>query len=417
MRSEPNTCALFPSMRARMGDWWYYITTMTFGQVNSWVMKVEDIHERRELKTWIQRDIRSERLDQIADYLISQKQHFFNSIVVGIYGGEPDWYPITIGSNPAMPALQLEEGSKHTFGFLCLSGSEEIFPVDGQHRVEGIKKALSHRAALIDDQLCVIFVAHKRTEKGRTRTRRLFSTLNKYAKPVSPGELVALSEDDTFAIVTRKIIDEYKYLNISLVPLTKTANIPGNDNRCITTVLALYDLIRVISLSPRSREKRRLEIGPPERRRVQEIYEVTCEFWNLLQRCVPEIKNVMRSTPDDELAGKYRTKKGGHILFRPVGMKAFGRAVRILVDRGKDIEEAVSLLSRTTLSLNAPPWQGVLWSAIAKRVINKNGKLAYNLFLYMTKEPLEPNNYDLLSEYRRALDSDNADLQEIMRVG
>lgn len=416
MNSEENTRTLFPCLRARMGNWWYYITTMTFGQVNSWVMKVNDIHERRELKTWIQRDLRPERLEQIADYLISQKQHFFNSIVVGIYGGEPDWYPITIGKNPTMPSLQLEDRAKHTFGFLCLSGSEEIFAVDGQHRVEGIKKAILHHSSLIKDQQCVIFVAHRRTEKGRTRTRRLFSTLNKYAKPVSPGELVALSEDDTFAIVTRKIIDEYKHLNIGFVPLTKTANIPASDTQCVTTVLALYDLIRTISIPPRSREKRKLEIGPPEKQRVQEIYDITCNFWNLLRRFVPAIKKVTNSRPDDALARKYRTKKGGHILFRPVGLKAFGRATRILVDRGTSFEDAVSLLSRTTLDLNTAPWPGVLWNTVAKTMINKNGKLAYNLFLYMARRELDPNDYDLLEEYRRALDIPQEDLSAIKRV-
>lgn len=199
----------FPSLRSRMGDWWYYITIMTFDEVNSWVKNVDDIHERRELKTWIQREISPERLEQISDYLTSQKQHFFNAIVVGIYRGEPEWYPIKVGRNPAMPTLRPSERSEDAFGFLCLSGEEEIFAIDGQHRVEGIKSAIAHKSSLSIDQQCVIFVAHKETDKGRVRTRRLFSTLNKYARPVSKGELVALSEDDTFAIVTRKVIDEY----------------------------------------------------------------------------------------------------------------------------------------------------------------------------------------------------------------
>jgi DNA sulfur modification protein DndB len=412
----PNTRTLFPSLRAQMGDWWYYITTMTFGQVKSWILKVDDIHERTELKTWIQRDIREERLEQISDYLKSQKQHFFNSIVVGIYGGDPDWYPITIGKNPTLPDLQIEDRAKHTFGFLCLTGSEEVFAVDGQHRVEGIKKALSQRNSLARDQQCVIFISHKQTEKGRARTRRLFSTLNKYAKPVSKGELVALSEDDTFAIVTRKMIDDYKHLNITFVPLTKTANIPTSDTRCVTTVLALYDLIRTISLPPRSREKRRLEVGPPRKQRIQEIYDLACNFWDLLRKNVPEIKRVTDSQPDDSVAHAFRTKQGGHVLFRPVGMKAFCMAARILVNRGETFEDAVALLGRTTLNLASVPWQGVLWNTVAQTVINKNGKLAYNLFLYMTSEPLEPNNYDLLGEYRKALDKNDADLREIVKI-
>lgn len=407
---------LFPCLRSRMGDWWYYSTIMTFAEVSVWVKKVEQIHERQELKTWIQRDLRHKRLEEIANYLRSQRQHFFNSIVVGIYRGEPDWYPIRVGKNLAMPMLGLPEGSQNAFGFLHLSGDEELFAVDGQHRVEGIKLALKQKPSLDKDQQSVIFVAHQETEEGRARTRRLFSTLNKYARPVSKGELVALSEDDTFAIVTRKIIDEYKYLNISFVPLTKTANMPSNDIQCITTVLGLYDLIQRISLKPGSRDKRKLEIGPADKGRVQEIYELTCRFWDLLRKSVKEIKEVCDSRPKDQLAAKYRRKDGGHLLFRHLGMKAFAQATRTLVDRDKTIEEAVALLSKTNLDLNSCPWSGVLWNSVAKTMITRHSRLAHNLFLYMGRQEFEPESYDLLSEYRRALDKPDADLQKIPRI-
>lgn len=411
-----NTRTLFPCLRARMGDWWYYIAMMSFEEINSWVKKVDDIHERRELKTWIQRELRDERLQQISDYLTSYKQHFFNSIVVGIYRGEPDWYPITIGRNLAMPTLPPGASARSTFGFLSLAGGEEIFPVDGQHRVEAIRLAIARKASLAKDQQCVIFVAHRETDTGRARTRRLFSTLNKYAKPVSKGELVALSEDDTFAIVVRKIIDEYRHLNMSFVPLTKTANIPATERRCVTTVLGLYDLVRTISLPPHSREKRKLEIGPAVRRRIQEIYDLTCHFWDLLRRFVPEIKEVTDSKPDEALAAKYRERGGGHLLFRPAGMKAFAQATRTLIDRNMTLDAAVELLSQATLDLRTPPWPGVLWNSVAHRMINKNGRLSYNLFLFMARQPLEPHDYALLAEYRRALDNANADLGLITQI-
>ena len=416
MKTSKLSPTLLPALRSRMGDWWYYITFMTFGEVELWIKKVDDIHERRELKTWIQRELSDERLKQIAHYLTSQKQHFFNGIVVGIYRGEPEWYPIKVGRNLAMPALRPAERSKSAFGFLYLSGEEEIFAIDGQHRVEGIKAAIAHKASLISDEQCVIFVAHKETDEGRVRTRRLFSTLNKYARPVSKGELVALSEDDTFAIVTRKVIDEYKYLNMGFVPLTKTLNIPANDTQSVTTVLGLYYLIRTISLPSGSREKRRLEIGPADQNRVREIYTLICDLWDLLRQSVSEIKEVTDSHPDKALAAKYRNKDGGHLLFRPAGLSAFAQAVRTSVDRGTAIEDAVAVLSQTTLDLNTPPWPGVLWNSVAHRMINKNGKLAQNLFLYMTTRPLEPNSYDLLAEYRRALDVADATLDAIKRV-
>jgi DNA sulfur modification protein DndB len=206
-------------------------------------------------------------------------------------------------------------------------------------------------------------------------------------------------------------------LNIGFVPLTKTANIPVNDTKCITTVLGLYDLIRTISLPPRSREKRKLEIGPADKNRVQQTYKLICQFWDLLRELVPEIKEVSDAHPDKALAAKYRQKDGGHLLFRPAGMKAFAQATRTLVDRGSTFDAAVAMLSNTTFDLNTCPWPGVLWNSVAHRMINKNGRLAQNLFLYMAKQPLEPNNYALLSEYQRALDSSSADLGSVKRIG
>jgi hypothetical protein len=98
-------------------------------------------------------------------------------------------------------------------------------------------------------------------------------------------------------------------------------------------------------------------------------------------------------------------------------MKAFAQAARTLVDRGKTLEDAVALLSRTTLDLNICPWPGVLWNSVAHKMINKNSKLACNLFLFMARMPQEPTSYDLLTEYQRALDDSDADLHSVRRIG
>ena len=41
------------------------------------------------------------------------------------------------------------------------------------------------------------------------RVRRLFSTLNRYAKPVSMRDIIALDEDDIIAIASRELIDNH----------------------------------------------------------------------------------------------------------------------------------------------------------------------------------------------------------------
>ena len=256
------TTNLFPALRSRMADWWYYVTTMTFADVAEWVQPVDKIHERKELKTWIQREIEPERLQQIADYLRNQKQHFFNAIVVGIYGGEPKWLPVEVGENPTHPELSPGERERTAFGLLHLSGDEEIFAIDGQHRVEGIREALKSDPKLGKEEVCIIFVGHRTTNAGHCRTRRLFFTLNRYAKPVSESDLIALSEDDGFAIATRRLVDEYPGLDEKRVAKASGANLPTGDTESLITLVALYRSIVILAQPTKSAERKRLKKGP-----------------------------------------------------------------------------------------------------------------------------------------------------------
>jgi DNA sulfur modification protein DndB len=393
-----------------MGDRWYYVTTMTFAQVRQWIKPVDKIHERKELKTWIQRLLRPERKEEIATYLVNQKQRFFNAVVAGIYGGEPEWFPVEVGDSVTVKDVHLDERQATAFGVLRISGTEDLFAVDGQHRVEGIREALRRDKALKDEELTVIFVAHKRTAKGRERTRRLFTTLNKYAKPVSQAELIALNDDDAFAIVTRRLIDSYRGLGSEFVAFAPTANIPSGNQSCITTVIALYELVKAISVKAGSRERKDLEAGPPDWARIDKLYRVAVSFWDALKANVPAIRKVMTSAPDKYLAAKYRTSSGGHVLFRPAGLYAFARAARVTVDRGERLDAAVAKLAAVPLRLTDRPWAGALWNTSTKTMIVKHKKLAMNLFLHLAHTKPSPRDFDTLERYREVLGDPRARL-------
>lgn len=400
---------LLPALRAKFGDWWYYVTTMTFGQVAGAIQPVNKIHEKKELTTWIQREIKDERKQEIADYLTKQPQRFFNALVVGIYGGEPAWFPVAVGESPNLKEIIVKERERTAFGLLSLSGAEDIFAIDGQHRVEGIKLALTEKPDLEAEEQCVIFVSHHTTASGRERTRRLFSTLNKYAKPVSKAELIALSEDDSFAIVTRRFIDGYEGLSANFVPFTKTAAIPNGDDTSVTTVVALYDLVREISFPAGHKGRKAAEVGPPQTEKVEEIYQQSAAFWDALKANVPEIRKVCASKPEDKLVARYRTSEGGHLLFRPAGMHAFVRATRIMVDRGIPLPQAVKRLSRAPMQLSEAPWKDVLWKSSTSTMLVKYGKLATNIFLHCADEK-PVRGFDLLGTYRKVIEDSKAKL-------
>lgn len=392
---------LLPAIRAKMGDRWYYTATMTFGEVAASVQPVDKIHEKAELKTWIQRQLRPERTQQIADYLQSQKERFFNALVLGIYEGDPEWSSVTIHENFKLKGHTLDERETNAFGYVRLSGEESIFAIDGQHRVEGIREALASKPNLSNEEQTVIFIAHKTTIKGRERTRRLFSTLNGYARPVHVSELIALSEDDAFAIATRRLIDEYVGLNIQFVPLLPSSNIPGHEKACITTVVGLYLLTQYLAPLELRKARKKIKIGPATADSIQEIFDSTTQFWDALKANVAPIREVLASNPEDELASKYRRTDGGNILFRTVGLAAFARAARTMMDKGLTAKQAVgALAAKVPLELDDELWREVLWRHETKTMLHKYVRLAQNIMLYRVKA--YPNSEKLLfKEYAR----------------
>lgn len=422
MKNE--TRETFPALRCSMGDWFYYITFMRFTEIKHWIKPTEEVHTNKALHDMIQRQL-TNRSVTIADYLLEQKERFFNAIVVGIYGGAPQWYPIEIGDNPLHGNLELDKDSRNSFGLLMFDGQERLFAIDGQHRVEGIKQALqreTHNQELNDDELAVILVAHGTDEAGLTRTRRLFSTLNRHATPVSKGEIVSLDEDDAFAIVTRRLVENFELLRIDVqnnqtgfVRYAKTTPVPASDETNLTSILALYDIVTLVHVPVLDKIKRKrmgkLKIRRPSDEILNSIYEQQVNYWLLLRRYIPEYDELFSSRPKDKVASKYRTEEGGHLMFRPIGQKAFAKAIRVLMDRRWTMERGIEALAKIPMELSEAPWEHVLWNPGTKRINTKvSPLLPENICLYYVGQETSKSSYDLLKAYREAVNNPEARL-------
>ncbi len=346
----------FPALRCVMGDWTYYVTFMKFSDVDYWIKKTRDIHKSEGLRDMIQRELKP-RANAIADYLIKQPERFFNTIVVGVNGGAPRWHPIRISASSSSGDLKLDADAEKSVGVLELQGNEGLFAIDGQHRVEAIKEALKRDKSLETDDLSVIFVAHKRDQKGLQRTRRLFTTLNRYAKPITKSEGIALDEDDAYAIVTRTLVEEFDLLD-GYVHFGGTAALPASDKNHLTSIITIYDMAEAISIRDiKKRQQIKKQVRPGDQF-LKELFDEQVRYWMLLKTNIPEYRQLFASKPSRAIAGKYRDAVGGgHLMFRPAGQLAFTKASRILMNRGFEMKLVVESLAQVPMDLNQVPWR------------------------------------------------------------
>jgi DNA sulfur modification protein DndB len=367
-----------------MGDWVYYITFLKLRDIAQRISYVRDIHPSRVLEDMIQRELdESTHSWSIKQYLLHQPQRFFNGLVIGVYGGAPSWTELAISDSENASLDPLPTYIRGALGVLTLSGTEQLFAIDGQHRVSGIKKAVEVRKNLGEEEICALFLSHRNDREGLQRTRRLFTTLNRYAKPVSKTETIALDEDDVIAIVTRKLVEGHPLFR-ERVSRQKGKAISKSDRRNVTSIVSLYDSMDIYFKTRPPRVWREFRKIRPSDSKISEYYKGAAKLWNILTEQLPELRAVARSRPDEELVGQYRNRTGGHLAFRPVGLEMIIWTIRAFVDQGKPLGKVVKAISRIPLNLAESPWAGLLWDPVNRRmtVAGENQRVARRLMFH-----------------------------------
>lgn len=360
---------ILPAIRSRVGDWTFYATTMRLRDVASHIKAPDEVHESKRLSDWIQREAIDSHAKAIADYIVTNEQRFLGSIIVGVYGGHPDWSPLKIrlSSTGDLSDSQIRR-LESALGVLYLTGDEKLFPVDGQHRVAGIKQALQSAAPdsmIKDDSISAVFISHDpTTEEGVARTRRLFTTLNKKAKAVSKSQTIALDEDNGFAIVTRRLIDWYWLFsdNDSRVAFNSTGSLGASEKEALTSVVGLSEIVKDLYGSPGDFDQKR-----PSEEELSKHFDLCAEYFDALIKHIPEYQKVF--VEKSSQPGSFRTSECNHLLFRPIGQRSFARAVQLLVSRGRSIEEAVVKLGSANLDLLSDQWAHVLWNPVTEQMM------------------------------------------------
>jgi DNA sulfur modification protein DndB len=365
-----------------MGDWIYYAVFLRLKDVAERVSLADEIHKHQGLRDMVQRSIdSSSHAESIKRYLLKQKQRLFNALVIGVYGGTPHWTELDFPLREYPQGDILPDYFEGALGILQLDGSENLFAIDGQHRVVGIKRALEAKPGLGEEEVVALFVPHTRDEPGMERSRRLFTTLNRYAKPVSKMDIIALDEDDVIAIVTRMLVERYPLFE-KFLKIKKGKQLSVNDAESFTSIETLYDCLdRFLATGEKWNEFKRAR---PSESVVNKFYDRACSLFDSLQQRFSPIAQLARSKPEQRVALRFRNRAGGHFLFRPIGLMIAVDVLHGLMAQGWTQAKAVSALSNAPMELSEYPWSELLWNSAAKRMITsgENQRVAYQILYH-----------------------------------
>lgn len=367
---------IYPAMRARMGDHDYYIVRMRMKDVANEVSLASDLWTDETLSDAMQRTVNESRVKyELVKFLAGRSDRFFSSLVVAAVGGQPNWTPI--------PS---RFGREDAFGELAFASDPAYYALDGQHRLRAVKELLEDRAAaprgFANEQLSVIVVLSPEGVADRIwvqRYRRLFTSLNRYAKPTDADTNIIMDEDDRFAILTRQLISEHPFFKApgrereSFRVLTKGKGLKSGAPH-FTSLQALYEMntelltdseIRRLRGTPRE-WKTFLRYRPADAV-IEAAYTDLGRIWDALLAAMPEL----RKDPGDMRWHEEPTDgdpRQDHLAFWPIGQEVLAPLARALLDRG-DFEPAgtveamtkeLSVLAELPWDLHRPPWKHLL---------------------------------------------------------
>ena len=363
-----------------MGDWIYYVTVMPFAEISKRVSMVDEIHKSKGLKNLIQREVK-DRTKGIVDYLKTQEQRFFNAIIIGLYGGNPQYQEIAVEKYNGIDEKDIINLNK-TLGILTLNGSEKLFAVDGQHRIKAIKDVLKEKPDLGPEENTVIFVAHKTDNNGLVRTRRLFSTLNRYAKPVNKSEIVAIDEEDNCAIITRNLVEDFDLLK-DIILFNQIRSISNKNTNAFTNIIVLYDFVvailtnqKIFGISVDGEDHKLFTHRRVDDKIIQQKQKIVENIFNEIFNDIPSLNKFLQTKKIN------RESHDASLLFKPIGQNVLYSTLKVAIDRKKK-KQLIDFYSKDNFNLKNKIWRKVFLDEETNRVKTDKELQKYGFHLIM----------------------------------
>jgi DNA sulfur modification protein DndB len=260
------------------------------------------------------------------------------------------------------------------------------------------------------EDICALIVTHYNTPEGRIRTRRLFQNINRNAVKTAAAEDIVLDEDDGFAILTRRFLEEHEFLKVDgrVKAIARTGaegvlklagnNVNKTDPKALTTLPVLYDILQYLgwALPGVVREMK----ARPSTEILEDSYGVLSKrLDDLLTNCGQIHQRLLDAAGAREVRAPKGREGEGHPFMRPVIQKAVARvAGEIVQQRLLTWDDVMSRLSQLDWRLAAAPWIAVFSVEGAKMI---PGKENANLLGDLLHAHLAPNSMQAIKRARK----------------
>ena len=333
--------------------------------------------------------------NHLAPYLANDESRFFGAMIFAAINFDPsNFEPIIKSVGRRFPRAYREHLS--TAGLLTLSGGEVLVPLDGRHRLKAIEFAITGRdenGRAIDgitpalevgeDHIVVMLVAY-----DPAKARKIFTKVNRYAKPTTKGQNIVTDDDDVVAVITREIANDI--IGGRLVKYT--GNTLSAKEPEFIPLATLYESVEaIITANFPDGKLDKTQLPPPEKIRLytdkaREVWETLAEKIDLFADALSE-----REESGDD---KRREIRRDFLLGKPVAqlclVKAFVRLTNSPTNL--DFAEACRRLNKLPWAIGgdgfAEVWDRVLWSG--DKVIGRGSRVAVavRLIAYLCGEKL-----------------------------
>ena len=359
-------------IRGHLGSTEYYIAKMTAGQI------IDTVGFAMEMPEWdkmtadekMQRTLDVNRVvAELVPYFVEDPDRFFGCLIVDIYQGFEKLVFESVGeviSNlPAAYKQPLQD-----IGFLTFPGNERLIALDGQHRLLSLRVAikgvvglpaslskispawnvLKPHPELAGEDVSVIFVKHT----DNTKIRKIFNKVNRYARQTSRSDNIITSDDDIFAVISRKLISTGAPLSpVNGIDIVNWKNNTLSErSKQLTTLSALYTISETLLKDYKYSSK-----VMPSTSEVEEAYRVVADFWNVALKNLSAFASYMDLTQDDKPISDLRRE---NLLLKPVTQMALAHTARMAAAKGIALVDVIQRLNKINWSFKNELWFNIL---------------------------------------------------------